>query len=381
MTDKHEPHRRFHSRPAKLLLAGVLLLLLAGVAWALYRQQQKSQLYAAGTAAAAAGRWGAAFVQLDRLLALDPDYQDVQQRHAAAARQALATVPGGADLEAERRLIHWLAATGDEATLAEMLDRCVVALPAGEFLMGSDDGPASEHPLHRVTLDAFTISRYEVTQVQYRRFLQATGRAAPPYWPAGDFPPGQAAYPVVGVSWADADAYCTWAGGRLPTEAEWERACRGTDGRRYPWGETWDPARANVTGATVATREAGVEFRAMPWGFGWERLQATPGTAEAGPRPVGSYPGDVSPEGVVDLAGNVSEWVWDWYNWGDYSALPTHNPRSLGPTWNRVIRGSSWYQTYGLAEPAQALTRCAARNSSHGKSYPYVGFRCVQAAP
>jgi len=112
--------------------------------------------------------------------------------------------------------------------------------------MGSNSGRADERPQHAVYLDAFDLDRYEVTHVRYQRFLQATGRRPPPYWSDDDYPAGQSDYPVVGVSWDDADAYCAWAGKRLPTEAEWEKACRGTDGRVYPWGNLWEPRRANV---------------------------------------------------------------------------------------------------------------------------------------
>ncbi|NIQ57793.1 MAG: SUMF1/EgtB/PvdO family nonheme iron enzyme, partial [Gemmatimonadetes bacterium] len=155
-------------------------------------------------------------------------------------------LPGGDEEAAEIDLLRRLAAADDRGTLAEVLDRSVVRVPAGEFSMGDDGGPANERPQRPVYLDGFEIDRYEVTNVQYWRFVQATGREPPPYWPGDDYPPGQADVPVVGVTWEGADAYCAWVGRRLPTEAEWEKACRSTDGRTYPWGEEWDPLRANV---------------------------------------------------------------------------------------------------------------------------------------
>jgi formylglycine-generating enzyme required for sulfatase activity len=288
------------------------------------------------------------------------------------------------DLAAEIESLHRLAASGDRAALAEMLDRSVVDIPAGRFLMGNDTGPGNERPQRLVYLDAFEIDRYEVTNVQYRRFLQATGQEPPPHWSGDDYPPGQAVYPVVGVTWEDADAYCAWIGRRLPTEAEWEKACRGTDGRVYPWGDTWDPKRANVDCFAGAVSQAEVYKEPGPVGRGddWVRLRATPtGPGAPGLRPVGSYLDGASPYGVMDLVGNAAEWVSDWYNWAGYHDMPDRNPVGLGPEWNRALRGTSWYP-YGVAGWARQRSRCAARNSTH-RSTPdaRVGFRCVRSVP
>jgi len=124
----------------------------------------------------------------------------------------------------------------DWETLAKQFDADVVCIPAGEFIMGSDNARSDERPQHQVYLDAFAVDRYKVTNAQYRRFLISTGRAPPRYWSGTAFPAGQTDVPVVAVSWDDADAYCAWVNKRLPTEAEWEKACRGTAGRVYPWG-------------------------------------------------------------------------------------------------------------------------------------------------
>ena len=150
----------------------------------------------------------------------------------------------------------------------------MVLVPAGEFLMGSE---VWDHtmPVRRVYLDAFYIDTYEVTNALYQRFMQATGRQAPASWHNS---PNQ---PVVGVSWHAARAYCQWADKRLPTEAEWEKAARGTDGRTYPWGNQWHHTKVNT------------------------RLSGKLGK----PTPVGSYEADRSPYGVYDMAGNVGEWV------------------------------------------------------------------------
>ena len=274
-------------------------------------------------------------------------------------------------------------AVSDVPKLAETLDRSVVYVAAGDFPMGSDNGRDDERPQHEVYLDAFEIERYEVTNAQYQRFLRAAGRTAPFYWNGDEYPVGQADYPVVGVSWADADAYCAWAGKRLPTEAEWEKSCRGTDGRLYPWGEAWEPQRANVDVSarlSLAVSQAGQGPANRD--AAWPVLQATPaGPEQPGLRPVGSYPGGASPYGVMDLAGNASEWVVDWYNWGDYSGLPTRNPQGLGPPWNHSVRGSAWANLYGDVSWVQGLSRCSARSSAHVARDPRIGFRCARSVP
>ena len=281
----------------------------------------------------------------------------------------------GVDLISEIERVRTLARQGDATTLAETLDQSVVQIPAGEFLMGSDTGRSDEKPEHSVYLDAFEIDRFEVTNAQYRRFLQAAKRTAPPYWSGADYPIGQTDYPVVGVSWEDAAAYCAWAGQRLPTEAEWEKTCRSTAGRTYPWGDEWDTSRANVE--TTAPQAWPAD-----WSEAWKSLQALPVESEARRlKPVGSYPGGASDYGVVDLAGNASEWVWDWYNWSDYQSLPTQNPRNMGPPWNHCLRGSSWFDPYGSTNWVQEMSRCSARNSSHETRDPRVGFRCARSIP
>ncbi|HUV91133.1 MAG TPA: SUMF1/EgtB/PvdO family nonheme iron enzyme [Anaerolineae bacterium] len=288
---------------------------------------------------------------------------------------------GKGDLAVDVERLRALAVSGDVETLARALDRSVVPIPAGEFLMGDDAGPANEHPQRLVYLDAFEIDRYEVTNVQYHRFLQATGQEPPPYWSGDDYPPGQADVPVVGVTWEDADAYCAWTGWRLPTEAEWERACRSTDGRVYPWGDTWDAGRANVGGAEAGQSRpvSHTEPGAPAWGEGWALVQPTPADVDAvGLRPVGFYPDGASPDGVMDLVGNASEWVADWFNWDGYWDMPDRNPVGLGPEWNRSIRGSSWVP-YGVAHWAQEQSRCSARNSAHrGGPDARFGFRCAR---
>ncbi|MGD8814098.1 MAG: SUMF1/EgtB/PvdO family nonheme iron enzyme [Anaerolineales bacterium] len=250
----------------------------------------------------------------------------------------------------------------------------MVSIPAGEFLMGSESGRDNEKPQRLVYLDAFEIDRYEVVNEQYHRFIIATGRRPPRYWNDSDYPPGQADIPVVGVGWLDADAYCAWVGKRLPTEAEWEKACRGTDERVYPWGDTWYHDRANV-GVPFVEPQSGM------WDKAWIFLQADPDGSELpGLRPIGTYPEGASAYGVMDMAGNASEWVLDWYNWSGYWETSNRNPLGLEPPWNRCLRGSSWYVPYGDIAQGQFRSRCSARNSSHSADVdPRIGFRCARS--
>jgi formylglycine-generating enzyme required for sulfatase activity len=219
----------------------------------------------------------------------------------------------------------------------------MVLVPAGEFTMGSNEYD-DEKPPRRVYLDAFHIDKYEVTNAQYRRFIQATRRAAPSYEYDARF--NGVTQPVVGVSWHDAAAYCGWAGKRLPTEAEWEKAARGTDGRKYPWGEAWDASRANADDSKLGRTT-----------------------------PVGSYPSGASPYGVHDMAGNVFEWVADWYAADYYQRSPERNPQGPDSGQSRVVRGGSW-----LISPI--ILRASVRiSSSPGNRYNYVGFRCARGLP
>jgi hypothetical protein len=191
----------------------------------------------------------------------------------------------------------------------------MVRIPEGEFWMGSDDGEVDEKPRRRVDLNPFSIDKYEVTNTQWEKFMSATGRVS--YLDASNprFPkfsaPGQ---PVVGVSWHDAEAYCKWGRKRLPTEAEWEKAARGADGRKYPWGDGEpDKTKANFLATGLGKTDV-----------------------------VGSYPAGVSPYGVYDMAGNVWEWVSDWYQERYYQTAPAKNPKGPSNGKFRVLRGGSW---------------------------------------
>jgi len=160
--------------------------------------------------------------------------------------------------------------------LAEM-----IRIPAGEFIMGTDNPRTNpeNRPAHRVWLPSYWIDKYPVTNAQYARFVAATGHRPPLHWENGRIPRGLALHPVTMVSWYDARDYCRWAGKRLPTEAEWEKAARGTDGRIWPWGNQMDPNRLNT----------------------YYRIGRT--------TPVNAFPNGASPYGVMDMAGNVQEWT------------------------------------------------------------------------
>jgi len=236
-------------------------------------------------------------------------------------------------------------------------------IPAGEFLMGSDDRDADddEKPPHTVYLDAYYIDRTPVTNAEFAAFVQASDYK-PKYWELG---PDD--HPAVNVTWYDAQAYAQWAGKVLPTEAEWEKAARGTDGRRYPWGDEFDPARCNTA--------EGSGVRALPRSL-WRRLfwrkeeLARRAVAGQGTTPVGAYsPGGDSPYGVADMAGNVWEWTSSLFKGYPYQADDgREDPEASG---NRVLRGGSWSLDARNA-------RCSSRLYARPVFYVALfGFRCV----
>jgi len=229
----------------------------------------------------------------------------------------------------------------------EPIEDEMVSIPAGPFIRGTNAGGFDERPQRTVTLGAFTIDRHEITNYQYQQFVDGTGhrKAGPPSRYAKNMGRMRGAnQPVVYVSWEDADAYCRWKGKRLPTEAEWEKAMRGTDGRLWPWGNT---ERAN--------------------GANWARVQDGYDVTAS----VGSFLSDRSSYGVMDGAGNVMEWVQDWYSESYYNDSSDQNPP--GPDYGvyRVLRGGGYTTSGGDI-----------RITSRSKMVPdfrdeTIGFRCA----
>ena len=236
----------------------------------------------------------------------------------------------------------------------------MVLIPAGAFTMGSNEGLPAERPEHVVTLDAYAIDRYEVSPRLYRRFLQEAQRDAPPTWDdeaaetVGD-------RPAIGVSWADASAYCTWAGKRLPTEAEWEKGARGTDGRRYPWG----PMQPFVD---IANYNRGV------WVSEAVTLVNVTGGVEGMSVRHGLKEGGRSPYGLHHMAGNAAEWVGDWYDREYYAKSPDKNPTGPAKGEKKVIRGGSWSD---LPVALRSSARVSAEPDFQDRA---IGFRCAMDA-
>jgi formylglycine-generating enzyme required for sulfatase activity len=215
----------------------------------------------------------------------------------------------------------------------------MVFIPAGNFTLGDDRIPGAR-PGRRAYLDAFFIDRYEVSNARYEAFVKATGRRAPYVhenwaaiynWFKDTHPTGLGETPVVLVTWKDADAFCRWAGLRLPSEYEWEKAARGSNGRLYPWGNTWDSRLTNVVSrisGPLSTVRDWDEFEA-----GWT------GSKKPEIHPIGSYPRDRSVYGVMDMAGNVSEWVAG--RFVPYEGAVQSDSPAFGKKY-RLARGNSW---------------------------------------
>jgi len=246
----------------------------------------------------------------------------------------------------------------------------MVRVPAGLFSMGSTDEQAQqaikdgldqeradwERPQHTVELSEYLIGKYAVTNAEYQAFVREAGHTSPPYWDGDKYPEGKGDHPVVTVSWNDAAAYCTWLSEktgksyRLPTEAEWEKAARGTDGRIYPWGDNWDP----------------------------EKLISAEGVPQD-TTPVGQYsPAGDSPYGCADMAGNVWEWCADWFDEKEYqrrAKTTVKDPQGPEKGATRVLRGGSW-------RDHRVDARAASRRWGYpGGGWSRAGFRVVGASP
>ncbi len=235
----------------------------------------------------------------------------------------------------------------------------MVLIPKGEFIMGSNEVDtdakavqygdrkpwyANERPQMKITLPDYYIDKTEVTNKQYKEFVDSTGHRAPAGWGGPSYPPAIEQQPVAYVSWSDARDYCKWRKKRLPTEQEWEKAARGTDGRRFPWGNDFDIKKVNTLG----------EY--------------------GGPAPVGTFKDGASPYGLLDMAGNVEEWVEDWYK-----PYPGNdfNDKDYGEKF-KVVRGGGWG---GMGHYAlQVYVRTSYRNIAPPDGfYNDVGLRCARS--
>ncbi len=243
----------------------------------------------------------------------------------------------------------------------------LVLIPAGAFLMGSDkkadrNAYDAERPQRAVYLDAFAIDRYEVTALQYLKFVLATNRPPQIDWryEGGNFQESMAHHPVMHVSWHDADAYCRWAGKRLPTEAEWEKAARGEDGRLFPWGNQL----AGLSRANFGRTGLSGPVRDRP-----ERLLLYPPIIA-----VDKYENAVSPYGLHQQIGNVAEWVADWYDKDYYKTAPDRNPTGPDRGTQRAFRGGGWMDS-------TTTMRAAMRNGTDPNTkINWLGFRCASGA-
>lgn len=223
-------------------------------------------------------------------------------------------------------------------------EREMIHLPAGKFDMGSSMPlHEDENPERRVSLKAYCIDRCEVTNLQYKDFIDVTGHKAPIHWRNGTFPQARLAdHPVVNVSWFDAQKYAEWVGKRLPTEAEWERAARGDHGNDYPWGKTASQERANFLvpdGSTTPVEKFGVR--------------------------------GASQFGVWDMCGNVGEWVQDWYDPKYYTRGPDSDPSGPEHGQQKVYRGGGYHCN---RIDIRAAKRHFAMPSTY---YQHLGFRCA----
>jgi formylglycine-generating enzyme required for sulfatase activity len=249
------------------------------------------------------------------------------------------------------RLLMALGCAASFAWAGEM-----VLVPGGEFTMGRtkltpDDQTnmrphvlLDDRPPRKVRLDAYRMDKTEVTHARYAEFVRATSRKPPYHWTEGTVPPGLDNVPAYNVDWHDADAFCRWAGGRLPTEAEWERAARGgLEGKDYPWGDdkpTPKHALFNV---------------------------------QTGPALVGQYPANGF--GLHDMAGGVSEWCSDWFDRDYYARFVEENPQGPESGMYKVIRGGAW------ADSAARITVLFRNWVRPNQRTPNIGFRCVKPLP
>lgn len=232
-----------------------------------------------------------------------------------------------------------------EVAAEQVIEQKMVPIPAGEFIMGEDHFKKSAAPRRKVFIPTFEIDLYHVTNAHYQKFVIETNHQPPPYWVGKSYPPAKANHPVVLVSWHSANAYCRWEGKRLPTEAEWEKAARGTDGRVFPWGNKLEATRANI-----------------------------PNLGLGDTTPVNAFDEGRSPYGLYDMAGNVFQWTSDWF-------LPYPGNKAPHPNYGetlKVLRGGSFYDCsyYRCGISFQTFNRISLSPTTQAIS---AGFRCAKS--
>ena len=291
----------------------------------------------------------AAIAEISNTAVLQPSETPLEEEQVNSEENTTAVIPSAAPEEQEAAVepsATPLPSAGSIKT-AETDGMQLVHIPAGEFLMGSNDRDAAESPQHSVYLDAYWIDRTEVTNAMYAACVQAGVCVSPAsnasssrstYFDNPDY----GNYPVIFISWDQAAAYCEWAGRRLPSEAEWEKAARGENGNICPWGNN-APANnlLNYSGLVSDTS------------------------------PVGSYPEGASPYGVLDMSGNVWEWTADWYAYDYYQNSPFENPAGPQEGSKRVLKGGSWYYDTNFIRSAYRFSSDAITRLND------VGFRCA----
>ena len=296
--------------------------------------------------------WAVVVASIACALAVDAAASPRHPRPAPAPISSAASASGVAALRAPESLE--VLGRGGTFTMGSTDVEVAHAVDLCKHEAGDDDRDCNEilfqieTPAHDVSLSDYWIDRTEVTVARYRACVRA-GRCAEPPYSAGATRFDRPELPVVLVSHTDATTFCAWAGGRLPTEAEWERAARGLAGRRYPWGNVYNPFLSNHGKV--------------------HQLDDSDGFLELAP--AGSFPEGRTPDGIADLAGNVGEWVSDWFE-KEYPKASELNPKGPDQGDFRVFRGGD----YGRP---RAWVRSAARLfESPGVRRPYIGFRCVR---
>jgi len=225
----------------------------------------------------------------------------------------------------------------------------MVLIPAGKFIRGSDNRLPDEGPSYQAETKAFWMDKYEVTNLQYKQFIDATHRKSPLHFRNRTYPEGKVDHPVVFVTWHDAHDYCAWAGKRLPTDIEWEKAARGTDDRYYPWGDDFDVNKVNSP-------------------VRWKSLHM-----EGDTTPAGAFEGGKSPYGLYDMSGNVWEWTDSWYTQYPGNTWPSENYGEM----YKVLKGGSWWDCsfYQCGVSAPVFNRSYFKQSVKNSSF---GFRCAK---